>query len=69
MVSAHLSAPLRILRLRQVVARTGLSRSTIYQHISKGRFPKQVTLGPQSVGWVERDIEAWIIERIEASRS
>ena len=69
MVSVPVSAPLRILRLRQVIARTGLSRSTIYHHISEGRFPKQVTLGPQSVGWVEGDVDAWIVGRIEASRN
>ncbi len=68
MASAPHSAPLRILRLRQVAVRTGLSRSTIYQHISSGSFPKQVRLGPQSVGWLEHDIEAWIMSRIEAHR-
>lgn len=61
-------SPLRILRMRQVMARTGLARSTIYEHIRNKRFPNQVTLGPHSVGWVERDIDAWIAERIEASR-
>lgn len=68
MVTAHATAPQRILRLRQVMARTGLSRSTIYEHISRGRFPKQVSLGPQSVGWVEREIDGWINSRIQASR-
>ena len=61
--------PLRILRLRQVIERTGLSRSTIYDHISIGEFPKQISLGPRSVGWVESEIEEWIANRIEASRS
>ena len=66
MVIHNTSHPLRILRLREVTSRTGLSRSTIYQHICNGNFPKQVSLGPQSVGWVEREIEAWIASRIEA---
>ena len=36
--------PSRIIRLPQVCSRTGLSRSTIYEHISRGRFPKQISL-------------------------
>ena len=59
----------RIIRLQQVCSRTGLSRSTIYEHISRGRFPKQISLGPKSVGWLEHDIELWIGERVFASRS
>ena len=58
-----------MLRLRQVIARTGLSRSTIYEIINKGNFPRQVSLGSHSVGWVEREVDAWIAERIESSRS
>lgn len=53
----------RILRLALVMHRTGLSRSTIYAWIAEGRFPKQVSLGPNSVGWRETDINAWIDSR------
>ena len=69
METSSSKAPLRILRLRQVIARTGLSRSTIYDHISNETFPKQISLGPRSVGWIETDIEHWIEERIEESRT
>ena len=55
-----------ILRLPAVKARTGLSRSTIYLRISEGAFPKPVSLGPRSVGWVETEILEWIAERVEA---
>lgn len=68
METVSVKNPLRMLRLRQVMARTGLSRSTIYGHISDDRFPKQVSLGPRAVGWVEMEIEEWIASRIEASR-
>jgi prophage regulatory protein len=68
MVTAHTAPPQRLIRLRQVMARTGLSRSTIYEHISQGKFPKQISLGPQSVGWVEGEIDGWINSRIQASR-
>ena len=50
----------RILRLSTVLLRTGLSRSTIYARIAEGRFPRQLSLGPNSVGWRETDIDVWI---------
>ena len=56
------------LRRKQVEARTGLSRSTIYLHIKKGVFPKPVPLGPRAVGWLESDIGDWIAERLKAAR-
>ncbi|HXG27266.1 MAG TPA: AlpA family transcriptional regulator [Nevskiales bacterium] len=57
-----------ILRLPQVKARTGLSRSSIYAAISRGEFPKPVALGTRSVGWPESEVSAWIERRIAASR-
>jgi len=58
-----------ILRLNQVVARTGLSRSTIYQRIHEGRFPVQISLGDRAVGWEEAAIENWLLDRVKASKS
>ena len=58
-----------ILRLPFVKARTGLSRSTIYLRIAEGSFPKPVSLGARAVGWVESDIEQWLISRVEESRN
>jgi prophage regulatory protein len=57
-----------ILRRKQVELRTGLARSTIYQYIKDGVFPKPVPLGPRAVGWVESEVSAWITERIKAVR-
>jgi prophage regulatory protein len=57
-----------MLRLNKVQERTGLSRSTIYQMISEGLFPPQVSLTPNSVGWIESEVEAWIVDRISKSR-
>lgn len=56
-----------ILRRKEVEARTGLSRSTIYNRIQQGTFPAQVLLGEKAVGWVEAEIEAFLAERV-ASR-
>lgn len=58
----------RILRLPAVKSRTGLSRSTIYLHIANKQFPAPISLGARAVGWLEQDIDAWLIEKVEASR-
>lgn len=65
----QLQNALSILRRKQVEARTGLSRSTIYQRIAEGSFPKPVSLGPRAVGWLESEIESWLSSCVEASRS
>jgi prophage regulatory protein len=57
-----------ILRLPDVKASTGLSRSTIYLRVSKGTFPRPVSLGGRAVGWVAEEIQSWLAERIAASR-
>ena len=59
----------RFLRLPEVLARTGLSRSTIYVRLEQGRFPRPVSLGSRAVGWVEAEVDEWMRERIAASRS
>lgn len=58
-----------ICRLPEVIARTGLSRSTIYDLIRKGKFPSQISLGPCAVGWVEDELVDWIEARIDESRA
>jgi prophage regulatory protein len=60
--------PEKIIRLQAVKARCGLSRSTLYNRIATGEFPRPVSLGPRSVGWLESEINAWIAERINESR-
>ena len=55
----------RILRLPSVMDKTGLSRATVYRRFGHMR----IQLGPNSAGWLESDIDAWITERIAASRA
>ncbi|MEH6504155.1 MAG: AlpA family transcriptional regulator [Cycloclasticus sp.] len=57
-----------ILRLPAVKARSGLSRSSIYLRISKGEFPRSISLGGRAVGWLEEDIDCWLEDKILASR-
>lgn len=59
---------LEILRRREVQAKTGLSRSTIYEKIRSRTFPMPISLGGKSVGWIKAEVEAWIHERIRLSR-
>lgn len=50
------------------MARTGLSRSTIYDKMSKGEFPLSINLGLRAVGWIAEEIMDWIQARIDESR-
>ena len=45
--------PDRIVRLKTVLARTGLSRSTIYRKIAEGTFPAQLKISTNGTGWHE----------------
>ena len=56
---------LKILRLKKVKDRTGLSRSTIYLRIQEGTFPRPINLGARAVGWIEHEIEAWLTSCLE----
>lgn len=50
----------RLLRLRDVERKTGLSSTTIYRQMAEGTFPRPLQLGPGSVRWRETKIDAWI---------
>jgi len=53
----------RLLRRPEVEARTGLSRSTLYDWMKRGEFPQPVKLGARIVAWRERDVTAWLESR------
>ena len=59
----------KILRLPAVKEQTGLSRSTIYLRIKNGNFPKPISLGDRAVGWLEKDIEDWLEQKIKDSQA
>jgi prophage regulatory protein len=54
------NSPGRILRLKSVLERTGLSRSTLYRKMQLGTFPKQLRISIRCAGWRESDVEAWL---------
>jgi prophage regulatory protein len=55
----------RILRLKEVINRVGLSRSTIYDYLNPKsprhviHFPRPFKIGNSAIGWFEHEIEAW----------
>lgn len=53
------------LRFPDVLARTGLSRRTIYYRMAAGTFPQSVALGPNSVAWRESELLAWMDAPLE----
>jgi prophage regulatory protein len=68
---------LTILRRKQVEARTGLSRSTIYAKLRHNpkrpadydpTFPTPVSVGAKAVGWIESELDAWLVAQINKSR-
>ncbi|HAH8770449.1 TPA: AlpA family transcriptional regulator, partial [Escherichia coli] len=56
----------RFIRLPEVMHLCGLSRSTIYDLISRDAFPQQISLGGKNVAWVQSEVSAWMAARIAA---
>ncbi len=76
-MAAQLQTALTILRRKQVEARTGLSRSTIYAKLRPNpkrpndydpTFPTPIPVGAKAVGWIESELEAWLVAQINKSR-
>lgn len=58
----------RILRLQQIKARTGLSKSTLYVYMANKQFPRSIQIGPRATGWLASDVDAWIDSRVKAAK-
>lgn len=50
----------RLLRLREIATRVGMSKATIYRKMARGEFPRPVSVGSQSVRWRESDLDGWM---------
>ena len=59
----------KFIRLNDVISITGLGKSSIYNMIKEGNFPKNILLGARAVAWVESEVRDWIDSRINASRA
>ncbi|MCT7057447.1 helix-turn-helix transcriptional regulator, partial [Salmonella enterica] len=58
-----------LIRLPEVLKRTGFGKAWIYRLISEGRFPAPVKIGTRAVAFVESEIDEWIETVISSSRS
>lgn len=58
----------RFIKRQIVEGITGLSCTEIYRRIAADNFPKQVTLGPKCVVWIEDEIYGQMSDRITESR-
>ncbi|OAH38607.1 DNA-binding protein [Sphingobium yanoikuyae] len=54
----------RIIRLNTVLARTGLSRSTLYRKIADGTFPAQIRISVHGAGWRQSAVDRWIADPV-----
>ena len=57
---------MKVLRLKDVKEKTGLGRSSIYDYMKEGTFPKSIKLGERAVGWVADEVDLWLRKRLEA---
>ena len=62
------NAHFKVLRLPQVCEVTGLRRSMIYQLEAEQRFPRRIKIGVRAVGWIQGEVQQWVVQRIERSR-
>jgi prophage regulatory protein len=58
-----------ISRLPAVVARTGLSKNSIARLVKVGDFPVPIRIAPHSIGFINREIDAWIRSRPRTSET
>ncbi|EPN4953488.1 AlpA family transcriptional regulator [Vibrio fluvialis] len=60
---------MKFLKLQQVIEKTSLCRSSIYNLINAGQFPKSVTVMGKRKAWLESDIEDWMMLKIEVAET
>lgn len=61
-------AGIRFIRLKEVIAICGKSRSSVYDAIKRGAFPRPVMLQGRSAAWIKSEVEQWAVQCIRASR-
>ncbi|ECA0044124.1 MULTISPECIES: helix-turn-helix transcriptional regulator [Enterobacteriaceae] len=59
---------IRLLRLPEVMNKTGYGKAWIYRLINEGLFPQPVKIGVRAIAFIESEIDEWIVSAIERSR-
>ena len=57
---------MQVLRINEVISKTGLSRSTVYELMKSGTFPQSVKLAIRTIGWLESEVNDWIKSKFES---
>ncbi|MCG9737687.1 AlpA family transcriptional regulator [Shewanella insulae] len=55
---------MKLIKLKEVMEITSLSKATLYRMIKQGAFPEQLSIGGRAVAWVEDEVLIWIEERV-----
>jgi prophage regulatory protein len=55
---------MKFIKLKEVMATTGLGRSSVYKFMDEGRFPKSISLGDRAVAWIDDEIEEWMMNKV-----
>ena len=58
----------RLIRVSEVMNKTGFGKAWIYRLISQNRFPQPVKIGIRAIAFIESEIDEWIQLTIENSR-
>jgi prophage regulatory protein len=59
----------KLIRLSEVKAKTGLCTSVIYAGMREGSFPRNYPISKQARAWNEEEVDAWIKAKIDAARA
>lgn len=59
---------MKLIKLKDVIDMTSLSKATVYRQVNNGTFPSPIRLGPRAVAWVMDEIEDWIENKMNARR-
>lgn len=59
----------RLIRRKEVQAKTGLGTSSIYAMMKQGKFPQSLKLSERRVAWLESDVDQWVTERIASHKT
>lgn len=50
----------KLIDINEVKYQTSLGRSTIYDLIAKGGFPKQIKIGSRAARWLQSEVQGWV---------
>ncbi|PTC03200.1 DNA-binding protein [Vibrio mediterranei] len=59
---------MRLIRLKEVLHKTGLSKATLYRQIAAGKFPMSIQIAYRAVAWEEDKIDEWLIKKVSESQ-